>query len=191
MLGVRVVDISPRGVTPSVLGSAEPVRPDVDRITGAVGTPAAEPHVPLHAAGGDPMPGAGIGWAERVVVDPDPGPGPVEVVATFACADLEGSPAITVRRRPGAGAGWYVATRLDSVARAHVLRRVLADAGVAPPPELPAGVECVRRGPVTFYLNHGDRTVWIPDVPGPGVSTVPPGPGLAIPPRSAAVVREG
>jgi beta-galactosidase len=95
---------------------------------------------------------AGV-WAELLTLDG------AEVIARFAGGDLDGDPAIT-RHSAGEGAGWYSATLPDGAARMALLREVLDAAGVEQA-EAPAGVEIVRRGDVTFVLNHGPEPVRI------------------------------
>ena len=86
-------------------------------------------------------------WGEIVWVDG------AEVRSRFVGGMLAGLPAIT-RNTSGSGAAWYVATaptRLDSV-----LEEVLAGSGVEPAvPDLPTGVEAIRRGDRLFLLNWG------------------------------------
>ncbi|MEV0345185.1 beta-galactosidase [Nonomuraea sp. NPDC050680] len=85
-----------------------------------------------------------------------------EPVATFADGDLAGRPAV-LRHESGAGVAWYVATVPEADGLAELTARVLADAEVTGAlPELPPGVEAVRRGPVLFVLNHGDETRRVP-----------------------------
>jgi beta-galactosidase len=48
-------------------------------------------------------------------------------------------------------------------ALAELTARALADAGVTGVlPEVPPGVEAVRRGPALFLLNHGDDAADVP-----------------------------
>ena len=68
----------------------------------------------------------------------------------------DGGPAIT-RHAVGAGAAWYVSTRLTDGYGA-LLAEVAAEAGVQPvTPHLPAGVEAVRRGDRLWLLNHTEE----------------------------------
>jgi len=74
-----------------------------------------------------------------------------EAVMTYA----DGRPAVTRN-----GDAWYVSTRLDDEATARLLARVCAEAGIeAVLPELPAGIERLRRGEHVFVLNHTGETV--------------------------------
>ncbi|MEQ4717185.1 beta-galactosidase [Nonomuraea sp. B19D2] len=91
-------------------------------------------------------------WTELI------NPEGAETVARFA----EGGPAV-LRHRAGEGVAWYVATMPEPDALGELAERVLADAGVRGVlPELPRGVEAVRRGDVLFLLNHGTETVRVP-----------------------------
>lgn len=76
-------------------------------------------------------------------------------MAEYAGGDLAGEPAIT-RHPVGAGAAWYVSTRLDEAALDLLLAGVLRDAGVAAAASgTQPGVEVVRRrSGVIFALNH-------------------------------------
>jgi beta-galactosidase len=93
-------------------------------------------------------------WCDDLVLDG------AETVATFADGPAAGKPAVT-RHGFGAGAAWYVSTRLDVEALATLLAPVYADAGLAPRTDLPDDVELVRRhGHSADYvvaLNHGDH----------------------------------
>jgi len=94
---------------------------------------------------------SGTAWSELLqAVD-------AEVVTTFTEQPLAGVPAVT-RRRVGAGAAWYVATRLSNTAWATLLNRLTAEAGVQPAAVVPAGIEAVRRAcderSWLFLINH-------------------------------------
>ncbi|WP_030555127.1 beta-galactosidase [Streptomyces exfoliatus] len=68
-----------------------------------------------------------------------------EALATYTGGMLAGSPALT-RRGFGAGAGWYLSTRLDDAGYAALVARLLDEAGVTEElPGLPSGVEAVTR----------------------------------------------
>ncbi|WP_210481071.1 beta-galactosidase [Naasia sp. SYSU D00948] len=95
----------------------------------------------------------GLHWAEVVR------PREAAVLARFAEPGLEGSPAVT-RNETGSGAAWYVATLPEPAARAALLRTVLEEAGVETE-EVPKGQERVRRGALTFRIDHGDQSVTI------------------------------
>ena len=82
-----------------------------------------------------------------------------EALATFTRPGLEGSPAVT-RNTAGDGTAWYVATLPAPPARAALLRAVLGEAAVEVE-ELPAGVERIKRGNLTFVIDHRDQSVTI------------------------------
>lgn len=93
----------------------------------------------------------GCVWAERAVsVD-------AETIARFTDGPSAGFAAIT-RRAIGAGAAWYVSTRLDRHALEEFCRRILGEAGAEPPVPAAPGVEVtIRRGAdadYVFALNH-------------------------------------
>ncbi|MEU6719735.1 beta-galactosidase [Nonomuraea sp. NPDC046802] len=91
-------------------------------------------------------------WTELVAAEG------AETMAEFA----EGGPAV-LRHRSGQGVAWYVATMPEPDALGELATRALADAGVhGVLPDLPRGVEAVRRGDVLFLLNHGTDTVRVP-----------------------------
>lgn len=189
VLGVRVVDATPLA-EPDTRGRVEPVDGVADRVTGAVRVPALADGVPLAAApGAGPWEGAGLGWAEHVVVD-DPA---VRVEARFAGPPQAGRPAVTVRVGvAGAGDAWYVATDLDARGRARLLDLALHDAGPAVAAGLPRGVESTVRGGVRFLLNHGDAPAVVAGVHGVDAVTGAVLDGAAeVPPRGAVLVREG
>jgi beta-galactosidase len=87
-----------------------------------------------------------------------------EAVDRYSGGVLAGSPAIT-RHEYGEGVAWYVSTQLEDEAYRDLVAQVVRSAGVEPP-ELPAGVELVRRraGETTwsFLINHGDAEVAVP-----------------------------
>ena len=91
--------------------------------------------------------GRGRTWSELLHLEG------AEAVRTWADGPLPGTPAVT-RHVHGQGTGWYVATVLDDDTLGEVLERVLAEAGVSAPADVPAGVEVVRRGDRLFVLNH-------------------------------------
>ncbi|WP_374537128.1 beta-galactosidase [Micromonospora aurantiaca (nom. illeg.)] len=80
-----------------------------------------------------------------------------EVLAAYTDGPLPGVPALT-RHAVGAGAAWYVGTRLDDEATDRLVARLLAETGVRPPVGGPAGVEVVRRRSADrswlFVVNH-------------------------------------
>jgi len=94
-------------------------------------------------------------WAEWFDLDATT----ADVVAKFEGGPLDGHPAATANRY-GAGIAWYVATLPEEDALGRLLRSVAAEAGVTPVlPDLPEGVEAVRRGDRVFVLDHRTREV--------------------------------
>lgn len=185
VLGARVVDVSPLAVEPTLFGRSEPLDAGIDRVTAAISSVAHIDAVGLVDAAGDPWAGDGLGWAEGIIVDDD-----VDVVARFDGADWEGSPAITVRRTEGQGAGWYVGTDLDARGRDTLLETVLRESGLEKNGRLPAGVEVVSRGGVTFVLNHGDAAATFECVSGTvvGSGVVLDNETAHVPPRDALLL---
>ncbi|GAB3086885.1 beta-galactosidase [Micromonospora schwarzwaldensis] len=88
-----------------------------------------------------------------------------EVLAAYADGPLPGVPALT-RHAVGAGAAWYVGTRLDDAATDRLVARLLTEAGVRPPVPAPTGVEVVRRRSTRrswlFVVNHTDGPARLP-----------------------------
>ena len=210
LLGVRVTD---HAALSGPVGQDGPRGALVNRVSRAVGTPAAEIWTGLEAVGeplrrvlnqmGTPAPDLRAGgWAEEVRIDEVPGgveagqgQEPVEVVAVFdgrgGGADLAGRPAITRRPVRGPGAAWYVAADLDAVGRAALLRLVCAHARIRPVvADLPDGVEAQRRGEILFLLNHGDRAAEVAGIVGTDLISGEACTGhVVLAPRSALVVR--
>ena len=210
LLGVRVTD---HAALSGPVGQDDPRGALVNRVSRAVGTPAAEIWTGLEAVGeplrrvlnqmGTPAPDLRAGgWAEEVRIDDAPGgvkagqgQEPVEVVAVFdgrgGGADLAGRPAITRRPVRGPGAAWYVAADLDAVGRAALLRLVCAHARIRPVvADLPDGVEAQRRGEILFLLNHGDRAAEVAGIVGTDLISGEVCTGhVVLAPRSALVVR--
>ncbi|MDG6107007.1 beta-galactosidase [Dactylosporangium aurantiacum] len=84
-----------------------------------------------------------------------------DVVATVRGGPLAGRPMV-LRNPYHAGTAWYVATQPSPDAMHRLLRRVCAEAGVAPVlPDLPPDVEAVRRGDLVFLLHHDTGRVEI------------------------------
>lgn len=191
--------------------SGEQVRPRLDRISGAVGTPGAYPTIEMsvaadhalgqiaQAAGLDDHWCTGDGWADLMRPHED-----VEVVARWgkrgALADYQGDPAITYRAFPPAADGrqggiWWIGTQLGAPARAAFAARAAQLARLTPTggKMWPAGIECVERGDCVFFLNHSDREITLASVAdghtllaGAGTLT---GVDLVVPPRSGAVLQ--
>ncbi|BBH66387.1 beta-galactosidase [Actinoplanes sp. OR16] len=91
---------------------------------------------------------AAHGWSERVEL------AGATAWARYAGGVLDGEPAIT-RQEFGRGVFWYVSAGLDDESWRRLLGVVAAEAGVSPlVPDLPPGVEAIRRGSLLFLLNH-------------------------------------
>ncbi|MET7833695.1 beta-galactosidase [Micromonospora sediminicola] len=116
-----------------------------------------------------------------------------EVLAAYADGPLPGVPALT-RHAVGAGAAWYVGTRLDDAATDRLVARLLAEAGVRPPVAAPAGVEVVRRRSADrswlFVLNHTDGSARLPATGVELLSGERCDGELVVPAGEVAVVRE-
>ncbi|TDC39292.1 beta-galactosidase [Micromonospora sp. 15K316] len=116
-----------------------------------------------------------------------------EVLATYADGPLPGVAAVT-RHAVGAGAAWYLGTRLDQPATDRLVARLVAESGVRPAAEAPPGVEVVRRRGAErswlFVLNHTDDVARLP-VTGVDLLTGERCDGaLVVPAGEVAVVRE-
>jgi beta-galactosidase len=108
-------------------------------------------------------------------------------------------PAVT-RNRFGKGTLTYEGTVLSDALQERVVRDVLAEAGIEPPPSLPAGVrvrEAVGRDgrPVRFYLNFSPEARTLAISGGPALEllsgkTMKEGGALALDPWGVAVLRE-
>ena len=97
-------------------------------------------------------------WAEWLSV------GTGTALAEIASGPLAGIPAV-VRNDYGAGATWYVATLPEDRVLARLLALACERAGVEPVlPDLPDGVEAVRRGDHIFVFDHDKGTVDIRSV---------------------------
>jgi beta-galactosidase len=89
-------------------------------------------------------PFAGEDWTELAHAET------AEVVARLP----DGGAAVT-RHAHGAGVAWYLSVQPEAGALAAILAGAASSAGAAPAVAgLPPGVEAVRRGDVTFLLNH-------------------------------------
>ncbi|MFC4021974.1 beta-galactosidase [Micromonospora sp. GCM10011542] len=88
-----------------------------------------------------------------------------EVLASYVDGPLPGVPAVT-RHPVGAGAAWYVGTRLDEQGTDRLVARLVDEAGVRPAAQVPTGVEVVRRRDGErswlFAINHTDAEVRLP-----------------------------
>ncbi|MET7749351.1 beta-galactosidase [Micromonospora sp. NPDC005367] len=80
-----------------------------------------------------------------------------EVLASYTDGPLPGVAAVT-RHAVGAGAAWYLGTRLAQPATDRLVARLVAESGVRPAAVAPAGVEVVRRRDGErswlFVVNH-------------------------------------
>jgi beta-galactosidase len=116
-----------------------------------------------------------------------------DVLASYTDGPLPGVPALT-RHPVGAGAAWYVGTRLDDLATDGLVARLLAEADVRPALAAPTGVEVVRRRhhdrSWLFVINHTDAEARL-DVTGTELLTGTTCAGdLVVPAGEVAVVRE-
>ncbi len=116
-----------------------------------------------------------------------------EAVASYVDGPAAGLPAVT-RRQVGAGAAWYVATRLDAVGTDRLVERLVAETGVEQHPGATPLVEVTRRvrdeASWLFVINHGDVEA---EVPAHGVDLVGGrvvAGDLRVPAGGVAVVRE-
>jgi beta-galactosidase len=113
---------------------------------------------PVVALSGPAFPNGatGVEWTETVRIRD------AEVRAHFADGALEGAPALT-RRATGDGAAWYLATRLGPEATAELVGVLVRESGLATGRvhrgEANGWVETVRRGDLTFVINHGRDAV--------------------------------
>ncbi|WCN83104.1 beta-galactosidase [Micromonospora sp. LH3U1] len=120
-------------------------------------------------------------------------PDGAEVLASYTDGPLPGVPALT-RHPVGAGAAWYVGTRLDEPATDRLVARLLDEAGVRPAASAPSGVEVVRRRDAErswlFAINHTDNEARLP-VNGVELLTGARCAGeLTLPAGEVAVIRE-
>lgn len=90
------------------------------------------------------------------------------------------------------GFAWYIAGNLDGLSRAAFVQMVSAFARLRPTAsDLPDGVEAVRRGDATFYLNHSDRAVELSGIIGVDLLTGNSCTGhVMLAPRSGMVVQK-
>ena len=131
----------------------------------------------------------GAVWSERLRA------GGAEVVASYTGGSLDGLPAIT-RNAFGDGVAWYLSTRLGQDAADRMMRRMLADAGIAPVVAgVQPGIEAVRRQgddgrSWLFVLNHTDRACHVPASGTELLSGRQAAGLLEVAPGAVAVVRE-
>ncbi len=95
-------------------------------------------------------------WAEHLV------PQGAETMLSYVDGPAAGGPAVT-RHRLDRGQAWYVSTGLRGEHLDTVLADAYRDAGLASSPDLPAGLEVVRRVnnryQFTILVNHEDVDV--------------------------------
>ena len=87
-----------------------------------------------------------------------------EPLAVFSDNLFEGCPAATVHEA-GKGAAFYAAAYLDPEGLGRLLDAALRRAGIEPGARTPKWVEVVRRGDVTFAINHSREPCTV-DLPG-------------------------
>ncbi|MFJ8659749.1 beta-galactosidase [Streptomyces sp. NPDC093795] len=127
----------------------------------------------------------GTAWSESLRTEG------AEVLATYTEGMLAGGPALT-RHGYGAGAGWYLSTRLDDTGYAALVSRLLDEAGVVEElPGLPSGVEAVTRHAADgrrwhVLVNHRADAVPLPE---PAHDLLVGGPVRQLPPGGCAVLR--
>lgn len=160
---------------------APPAAPDPPAVGGG-----AAPTVGIE---GEVLGGAASGsvWAEFVRVDD------AVVLATFTDGALAGWPAVTRRATGGEtdrGTAWYVATLPDATALRRLVSSIVEEAGVEVPVPVSSGdqVEVVRRGELTFVINHGADAAEL-RLEGTDVLTGAAASGLELPSQGVAVVR--
>ncbi|WP_308169912.1 beta-galactosidase [Acrocarpospora catenulata] len=101
--------------------------------------------------------GAARVWSERVRLTG------ARSDQTFSSGPDTGHPAVT-RNDLGAGTAWYVATAPADLR--PLLTRIVDQAGVTRPRDLPETLELVRRDRYVFLINHADIPATVPDVTG-------------------------
>ncbi len=115
-----------------------------------------------------------------------------QVLAEYTEGPVAGSPAIT-RNGVGAGAAYYVGTRLSSEGADELLALVAADAGIAIPFVTEGDVEIVRRSDGTrnwvFVINHSEKDVRL-ELEGDELISGATVDGLLVAAGGVAVVRE-
>ena len=170
-LGLRIEEFAP------------PAAPDLGAVGGGV--------PPTVAVEGDVLGGAASGsvWAEFVRVDD------AETVATFTQGALAGWPAVTRRtagtNAGGGGSAWYVATLPDREALSRLASHVVDAADIELPsaPVASGGdVEVVRRGELTFVINHGADAAQL-RIEGTDLLSGAAASGLELPSQGVAIVR--
>ncbi len=155
---------------------APPAAPDLRARGGGV--------PPAVALAGDVFGGEASGtvWSEFVRVED------AETLARFSVGALAGWPAVT-RRSVGRGGAWYVATLPEPGALRRLVERVVSDAGLELPAAAARGgaVEVVRRGELTFLINHGDDDAEVL-LEGTDLLSGSPASGLLLPTHGVAII---
>ena len=110
--------------------------------------------VPMKGSmGGRGARGAAVSWAGDVTLRGG------RALMQFAADAYAGQPAL-VEMKTGRGTSLYLAAvRTDNALAGRIMDRALALAGVKPGPRVPGNVEVIRRGDVTFAINHGKKPV--------------------------------
>ncbi|MGO4298779.1 beta-galactosidase [Leifsonia sp. RAF41] len=126
----------------------------------------------------------GVEWSESVHVRD------AAVRAVFEGGNLSGWPALT-RRAHGAGAAWYLATRLSRQDAATLVAHLIAESGVevrTPVVDLEHGfVETVQRGEALFLINHGATAVTVGE-DGTDLLTGGDALGMTLEPQGVAII---
>lgn len=126
----------------------------------------------------------GIEWSESIHVRD------ADVRAVFEDGHLSGSPALT-RKARGAGAAWYLATRLGREDTATLVAHLIAESGLEVRTPVAGGehgfVETVQRGEALFVINHGSTAVTVTE-DGTDLLTGADALGLTLEPQGVAVI---
>ncbi|WP_020076518.1 beta-galactosidase [Cryocola sp. 340MFSha3.1] len=126
----------------------------------------------------------GVEWSESVHVRD------ATVRAVFEEGHLSGWPALT-RKAHGAGAAWYLATRLGRRDTAALVAQLIAESGVHVRTPFIDGeggfVETVQRGDTLFVINHGTTAVTLGEE-GTDLLSNADSLGLVIEPQGVALI---
>ena len=126
----------------------------------------------------------GVEWSESVHVRD------AAVRAVFEGGNLSGWPALT-RRAHGAGAAWYLATRLSRQDAATLVAHLIGESGVevrTPVVDPEHGfVETVQRGEALFLINHGATAVTVGE-DGTDLLTGGDALGMTLEPHGVAII---
>lgn len=79
-----------------------------------------------------------------------------EVIAKFADSDVDGSPALTVKKH-GSARVWYQATELKLGSQRKFFKQIQKDLGLKS--EGGEDTEVIQRGPYRFEINHTKNKV--------------------------------